>query len=306
MKSDLEVIVRETKRSRDIVKGLLDFSRQSTPRKGRVNINEVIDNALMIVSNQLKINHIELIKNYSQNLPEIPGDSNQLQQVILNLVVNAIDAMGSNKREISIFTGEIKLSPYGVTTITSATCPKGHDLLDQDHKIDGRPSIKLKAKSLKNEGFIHLDPVYGNHNHHFGIEFDINEPIKLYCPHCGIPLIYENDTGPDCGAPIYNILIPNQGILKGCTIFNCGWQKWDYVDESGERNFIEVKISDTGAGINKEDLEKIFDPFFSTKGQKGTGLGLSVIWGIIDNHNGKITVESTVDKGTSFKIHLPE
>jgi two-component system NtrC family sensor kinase len=306
MKSDLEVIVRETKRSREIVKGLLDFSRQSTPRKGRANINEVIENSLSLVSNQLKINHVELTKNYTQELPEIPGDANQLQQVFLNLLVNAIDAMGKNKRVISISTSEIKLSPYGLTVIDSATCPKGHNLIDHDHKIEGRPSIKLKAKTGINEGFIHLDPVYGNHKHHFGIEFNILEPISLFCPHCGISLLDENDKGPHCNAPVYDILIPNQGNLKGCTIFNCGWQKWDFMDGSGERNFVEVVISDTGSGIKKDDLEKIFDPFFSTKGQKGTGLGLSVIWGIIDNHKGQISVESEIDKGTTFTIRLPE
>ncbi len=53
------------------------------------------------------------------------------------------------------------------------------------------------------------------------------------------------------------------------------------------------------------DLARIFEPFFSTKGQKGTGLGLAVIWGIIDNHNGTITVESEIEKGTKFIILLP-
>jgi len=100
--------------------------------------------------------------------------------------------------------------------------------------------------------------------------------------------------------------VPNQGILKGCTKFGCSWQKWDYIDESGDRNFIEITVSDNGCGIKQDDLDKIFDPFFSTKGQKGTGLGLSVIWGIIDNHKGKITVNSTLGKGTNFTIHLPE
>ncbi len=306
LKEDLEVIVRETKRSREIVKGLLDFARQSTPRKGKANVNEVIDNALLIVTNQLKINHIDLLKNYSQELPEIPGDSNQIQQVMLNLVVNAIDAIGENKGKITISTNEIRLSPYGVHKIDNATCPKGHDLMDHEHKIDGSPSIKLKAKSAINEGFIYLDPVYGNHNHFYGIEFVKNEVVKLSCPHCGISIVDETEKGPDCGDPIYNIIIPNQGMLKGCTKFGCSWQKWDYIDESGDRNFVEIKISDNGCGIKHEDLEKIFDPFYSTKGQKGTGLGLSVIWGIIDNHKGKITVESQLGNGTTFTIHLPE
>ena len=54
------------------------------------------------------------------------------------------------KGKIKISTREIRLSPYGVAKIRNAVCPKGHDLMDHEHKIDGRPSIKLKAKSSKN------------------------------------------------------------------------------------------------------------------------------------------------------------
>lgn len=77
------------------------------------------------------------------------------------------------------------------------------------------------------------------------------------------------------------------------------------MDEAGHRDFIEVKIADTGQGILKEDLSRIFEPFFTTKGEHGNGLGLAITWGIIDNHNGKINVESEVGKGTTFTIHLP-
>lgn len=306
MKADLEVIVRETKRSREIVKGLLDFSRQSTPKRGKVEINTVIDNALSIVVNQLKINHIDLKKDFNPNIPEISGDANQIQQVILNLVVNSIDAIGSKGGTISIKTDLTKLSPYGITQIRKAICPKGHDLIDEDHKINGRASIKLKAKSGNNEGFVHLDPIYGNHNHHYGIHLSKNENVQLSCPECNISLLDENELSPNCNAPVYKITIPEQGTLKGCSRFGCSWQKWDFMDESGDHNYVEILISDTGCGIDKNDMDKIFDPFFSTKGQKGTGLGLSVIWGIVDNHRGKITVDSEVGKGTMFRIHLPE
>ena len=86
---------------------------------------------------------------------------------------------------------------------------------------------------------------------------------------------------------------------------NSNWEKWDFVDSAGLKEYIEIKISDTGYGISNDDLPKIFEPFFSTKGQKGNGLGLAVIWGIIDNHNGTINVESEVGKGTTFTIRLP-
>ncbi|CAH2031577.1 ATP-binding protein [Trichlorobacter ammonificans] len=67
-----------------------------------------------------------------------------------------------------------------------------------------------------------------------------------------------------------------------------------------------VAISDTGAGIAQEHLERIFEPFFTTKEVgKGTGLGLSICYDIIKKHNGEISVESTVGKGTTFTVRLP-
>lgn len=305
MKADLEVIVRETKRSREIVKGLLDFSRQSTPKKGTVEIAEVIDNTLAVISNQLKINHIILEKKYDKKIPQIMADANQIQQVFLNLLINAIDAIGKTGGTISITTKEIFLSPYGTFQIRNAMCPNGHSLMDEKHKIDGFPSIKLKAKSSQNEGFINLDPIYGKHQHHYGIQFKENEIINLFCPQCGVSLLDENTKSPTCGAPVYNLIIPDNGKIEGCTRFNCHWQKWDAVDSAGDINFVEIKISDTGSGIDPKYLNKIFEPFYSTKGQQGTGLGLSVIWGIINNHKGKISVDSTLNEGTTFTIHLP-
>ena len=68
---------------------------------------------------------------------------------------------------------------------------------------------------------------------------------------------------------------------------------------------VEISISDTGAGIPKENLSKIFDPFFTTKEVgKGTGLGLNMAYNIIQKHNGTIDVESEVGKGTTFVIRL--
>ncbi len=71
-----------------------------------------------------------------------------------------------------------------------------------------------------------------------------------------------------------------------------------------EGDEIVITFSDTGCGIPAENLERIFDPFFSTK-PSGTGLGLFVSHGIIQGHNGKIEVESEVEVGTTFTIRLP-
>jgi signal transduction histidine kinase len=69
-------------------------------------------------------------------------------------------------------------------------------------------------------------------------------------------------------------------------------------------DFAEITLKDTGEGIPKENLKKIFDPLFTTKA-KGIGLGLSIVKGMIDNHKGMIEVKSKVGKGTAFTVKLP-
>jgi len=71
-----------------------------------------------------------------------------------------------------------------------------------------------------------------------------------------------------------------------------------------EGHFVVAEIADTGIGIAPDDMNKIFDPFFSTK-PNGTGLGLFVSHGIIEAHNGTIDVKSTVNQGTTFTVKLP-
>jgi signal transduction histidine kinase len=67
---------------------------------------------------------------------------------------------------------------------------------------------------------------------------------------------------------------------------------------------VEIRVKDTGCGISQENLDKLFDPFFSTK-EKGSGLGLSRTAEIVAEYNGTIEVETEVDKGTAFIVRLP-
>jgi two-component system NtrC family sensor kinase len=71
-----------------------------------------------------------------------------------------------------------------------------------------------------------------------------------------------------------------------------------------EEDGVEIVFQDDGPGIPPEIVQKIFDPFFTTK-EKGTGLGLSVVYGIVERHKGRVTVESEPGKGTRFTIRLP-
>ncbi|HZX09420.1 MAG TPA: ATP-binding protein [Acidobacteriota bacterium] len=70
------------------------------------------------------------------------------------------------------------------------------------------------------------------------------------------------------------------------------------------QNLVQVKIMDTGKGISKYDLPRIFDPLFSRK-KNGTGLGLSIVYRIIEEHKGSIQIESSQEEGTSFSIKIP-
>jgi two-component system NtrC family sensor kinase len=185
-KEDLEVIVRETKRCRGIVKGLLDFSRQSPPEKHASDINEIVDCAVRIVQTQLEEHQVSLVRNARPDLPKIHADANQIQQVLVNLLLNANDA------------------------------------------VEAGGAITLET----------------------------------------------------------------------------GFAAGDGSSPAPEKE-VEIRIQDTGCGIPLANLQKIFDPFFSTKGPKGTGLGLAVAWGIIEKHGGRIEVQSEVGKGTTFRILLP-
>jgi two-component system, NtrC family, sensor kinase len=69
---------------------------------------------------------------------------------------------------------------------------------------------------------------------------------------------------------------------------------------------VEIEVSDNGCGITKENIGKLFTPFFTTKeSTKGTGLGLAICYGIVKMHSGNIAVDSAVGKGTTFTITLP-
>jgi PAS domain S-box-containing protein len=78
-------------------------------------------------------------------------------------------------------------------------------------------------------------------------------------------------------------------------------------DEINEGDYVSLTVSDTGVGISKGDLERIFEPFYTKKvmGRSGTGLGMAVVWGTVKDHKGYIDVQSSEGKGTTFVLYFP-
>jgi len=302
---DLKIIVSETIRCREIVKSLLDFARQTTPKKRKANVNEIIHRAATVLENQLSIGNVDLIMDLDDSLPRVTVDANQIQQVFINLIANASDAIGASGGTINITSKSINLSAKGVLQIKRALCRKRHDLVDRKVQIDGKPAISMRYRKKKDTGLIHLNPMYGSNEHRLNDMPAIETGVELQCPDCSTSLMAEGELCPKCEAPIYAFEVPLKGLVQGCLRDGCGWHRWEQVDSGWNDEYVEVRVTDDGSGIPKSQLPKLFEPFATTKGQKGTGLGLAVTWGIVDNHNGTITVESEVGVGSSFIIRIP-
>jgi two-component system NtrC family sensor kinase len=302
---DLQVIVSETIRCREIVKNLLDFARQTVPKKRKADINEIIGRAAKVIENQLALGRVELVMELDSALPNVTVDANQIQQVFINLMVNAADAIGENEGTIRVSSRAISLSPTGVLQIKTAVCRKRHELVDRKFQVDNKPAITMRFRKGEQTGLIHLDPMYGSADHHLGDMPPLDEGVQLECPECSTSLIAEGEQCPKCGAPIYAFEVPLKGLVEGCLRQDCGWHRWEKLDSNWHDEFVEVRVQDDGCGIPKSQIPHLFEPFATTKGPKGTGLGLAVTWGIVDNHNGTISVESEVDVGTTFVVRIP-
>ncbi|HEY7404311.1 MAG TPA: ATP-binding protein [Candidatus Angelobacter sp.] len=179
----LEKITKQTFRASEIVNNLLNFSRTGATEFSQIDLNKIIKDTLALLEHQFKTSRVKVDAQLYEGLPTIHGNAGKLQQVFLNLFLNAKDAMAGKGGTLTIRTS------------------------------------------------------------------------------------------------------------------------------NGDA--VQVDISDSGAGIAPEHINKIYDPFFTTKaspreGQsRGTGLGLSVTYGIIQEHAGKIRVDSQPGRGTRFQLEFP-
>jgi len=182
LRNDVQLILREAQRARDVVRRLLDFARQSEPHRNSVDLNELVREMVSLMRSAASVRDVTVEERYAPELPWASVDANQFKQVVLNLLNNAAQAM-----------------------------PKG-----------GTLTISVGAA------------------------------------------VRETKRG------------------------------------------IEIKVKDSGVGIPRENLERIFEPFYTTKSpDEGTGLGLAVSYRIVREHDGVIEVESEAGEGTTFTVWVP-
>jgi two-component system NtrC family sensor kinase len=151
-REDVEVMVHETIRCREIVKRLLDFARQTKPQKRLADINALIDNIILLVRNQTSFRNI-LIEKKLDDIPEVLVDPDQIQQVFVNIILNAAEAMTKG----------------GVLTVTSATSRTGESLVIRI--ADTGPGISEEVRERI------FDPFYTTKEHGTGLGLSISYGI---------------------------------------------------------------------------------------------------------------------------------
>jgi PAS domain S-box-containing protein len=191
---EMKVIERESLRVREIIKNILDFSRQGKVSKEETDINEVVKESLALVRHMAGVAGINVDLDFADELQYLEIDSNQMKQVFVNIITNALHSM----------------------------------------KRDGR--LLINSEKL--------------------------------------------------GREEAELLLAGKEVREADA-------------------YIVVKFKDNGCGIPQGSLERIFEPFFSSKGEDGNGLGLPISYGIVKNHGGEILVNSTPGEGTAFSVILP-
>jgi len=121
LKSDLDTVIRETERCAGIVRGLLEFSRESVPQKSPISLNDVLDASLALVENQAQFLNITIVRNYAQDLPQLSADPNQLEQVFINMLLNASHAM-EHGGTLMVVTDMTREKLYAVVRIADTGC----------------------------------------------------------------------------------------------------------------------------------------------------------------------------------------
>lgn len=190
----IQRIVKEIDRTNNLLNDFFKFAKPRKPAKGYCDVEMIIDNVYLLVATQMKKHNITYKENFKRVTPQVYVDMNQIEQVILNIMINAIQQMNEG--------GTVKSRTYTTT-------------------VGDKPNLD-----------------------------------------------------------------------------------WDEEVYDTKLSFVAIEISDSGPGIPKENIEKIFNPFFTTK-EGGTGLGLSISSRLVEENGGKLYVESQPGEGSVFTIILP-
>ncbi len=111
--------------------------------------------------------------------------------------------------------------PSKVLRIQNASCPQGHSLMDENHLIDGYPSVTVLAKYDDEIGQIHLDPIYGSFKNISQINVPEGELVDFLCPTCQVTLQDPDQRCSVCSAPMFAMHLPKGGIVEGCLRNGC-------------------------------------------------------------------------------------
>jgi len=136
---NLKKIVKETSRCKDIVKGLLEFARPKEPEMSQINLNEVVDRSLAIVEGQALFQNIKVNRTYASDIPKIVADGSQLQQVFMNIIINAAEAM-NGKGTLSLSTSMDSEGGH----IEARISDTGHGIKEEDKKRLFEPFFSTK------------------------------------------------------------------------------------------------------------------------------------------------------------------
>lgn len=129
-RENLEEIIHQTMRCRDIVKGLLQFSRQEPGKVTQVKINDTLNTTLSLIEKQALFHNIQITRKFSEKLPPIMGDNSQLQQVFMNIILNAVQAM-DGVGELTLTTWFHKKEEKVVIEISDTGCGIAPELIDR-------------------------------------------------------------------------------------------------------------------------------------------------------------------------------
>lgn len=260
-----------------IVQVMLDITKRKKAEKEKEKIQE-------------QLLHIQKMEAVGTLAGGIAHDFNNLLTAIRGSLDLALDMIGK-KHPVYEELEEINIATTGATDLTRQLLLFSRKHLTQFTYLDLNKLITDLLKMLHRLIGEDISIVTALDNHLWSVFGDTGT----------LEQVIVNLTVNARDAMLDGGKITIQTDMVHLTDIDCGM-----IPEAHPGSYVRLSISDTGKGISKDIIDRIFEPFFSTKGPtKGTGLGLSVVYGIVKDHKGWINVYSEEGKGCVFKIYLP-